>query len=104
MIDETHSTFARMLWQSVPHDLTPALAEINRRGWMEASRDELLAIAVAKADLLPEHERIVPLNICWLLEDAAKEWLDRHTNPGEGKGHALARQMPDRIRKRIKER
>lgn len=64
-----------MVWSCVPHDLKPAMAEINRRGLLESARDELLAIAVEKANRLPEHERTVPLNICWLLEDAAKEWL-----------------------------
>jgi hypothetical protein len=71
------SADARLFWSMIPHELTPALAEMHRHSFAETAREEVLEIARVKAARLPDREKNIPINICWLLEESAKEWLAR---------------------------
>lgn len=67
----------QMLWGIIPPDLTPSLSRIAREGLGDVSRMEVIAIAAALDAQLPENFKRDALTPCWMLEAAAKQWLER---------------------------
>ena len=73
---------ARLAWGIVPQDLKPSLSALKASGKWDEARPALEQAAVSTLKRIGKYSI---LDVCWALEEAAKNWLETHQTEGAAK-------------------